>query len=310
MIRRGPAGAIAPMPDTSVRLIRILAVTVFLEWLGATPSCRCCRSTSVSSAGRTVGRPCHGLVLRRRCALPVPGGPSVRPARSQTRARRRAHRVLARQLRLPAPHRPGDGNPAARPPGPGRRCLAVAALAMVSGAVAVERRGRAFASIYGAQISGMAVGPLIGAIVGVHNMWPCSSAPASSASSRACPRCASSSRPRRRRGGAIAPRPTGRSLPGPRAVEPLDGRRHGGCRRPRPHHRDLRHLLDLLMVSRGAAGWEIGVSWTLFAVPFVVAARPSGWLADHMDRRYLVLGASASPWSSAPPIRSSRWSRS
>ena len=27
------------------------------------------------------------------------------------------------------------------------------------------------------------------------------------------------------------------------------------------------------------------MSWTLFAVPFVVAARPSGWLADHMDRR-------------------------
>ena len=43
------------------------------------------------------------------------------------------------------------------------------------------------------------------------------------------------------------------------------------------------------MVSRGAAGWQIGVSWTLFAVPFVVAARPSGWLADHMDRRVLVL---------------------
>ena len=46
----------------------------------------------------------------------------------------------------------------------------------------------------------------------------------------------------------------------------------------------------LLLVSRGAAGWQIGVSWTLFAVPFVVAARPSGWLADHMDRRFLVLG--------------------
>ncbi len=32
------------------------------------------------------------------------------------------------------------------------------------------------------------------------------------------------------------------------------------------------------------------MSWTLFAVPFVIAARPSGWLADHMDRRLLVLG--------------------
>ena len=37
--------------------------------------------------------------------------------------------------------------------GLGAGASAVAALAMVSGAVAVERRGRAFASIYGAEIS-------------------------------------------------------------------------------------------------------------------------------------------------------------
>jgi DHA1 family multidrug resistance protein-like MFS transporter len=45
----------------------------------------------------------------------------------------------------------------------------------------------------------------------------------------------------------------------------------------------------LLLVARGASGLAIGISWTLFAVPFVLAARPSGWLADHMDRRALVL---------------------
>jgi len=45
----------------------------------------------------------------------------------------------------------------------------------------------------------------------------------------------------------------------------------------------------LLLLHRGASGLAIGISWTLFAVPFVVAARPSGWLADHMDRRVLVL---------------------
>jgi MFS family permease len=45
----------------------------------------------------------------------------------------------------------------------------------------------------------------------------------------------------------------------------------------------------LLLLSRGASGLEIGISWTLFAVPFVLAAKPSGWLADHMDRRKLVL---------------------
>ena len=45
----------------------------------------------------------------------------------------------------------------------------------------------------------------------------------------------------------------------------------------------------LLLLARGASGLEIGISWTLFAVPFVLAAKPSGWLADHMDRRALVL---------------------
>jgi DHA1 family multidrug resistance protein-like MFS transporter len=45
----------------------------------------------------------------------------------------------------------------------------------------------------------------------------------------------------------------------------------------------------LLLLHRGASGLAIGISWTLFAVPFVAAARPSGWLADHMDRRVLVL---------------------
>jgi sugar phosphate permease len=46
----------------------------------------------------------------------------------------------------------------------------------------------------------------------------------------------------------------------------------------------------LLLVSRGASGLAIGISWTMFAVPFVALARPSGWLADHMDRRVLVIG--------------------
>ncbi len=45
----------------------------------------------------------------------------------------------------------------------------------------------------------------------------------------------------------------------------------------------------LLLLARGASGLAIGISWTLFAVPFVLAAKPSGWLADHMDRRTLVL---------------------
>ena len=61
----------------------------------------------------------------------------------------------------------------------------------------------------------------------------------------------------------------------------------------------------LLLLARGASGLEIGISWTLFAVPFVLVAKPSGWLADHMDRRALVLagiGASTVLCASYPFI--------
>ncbi len=47
----------------------------------------------------------------------------------------------------------------------------------------------------------------------------------------------------------------------------------------------------LLLELRHAEDWEIGLSWTLFAVPFVVMARPGGWLADHLDRRRLAVGS-------------------
>ena len=63
----------------------------------------------------------------------------------------------------------------------------------------------------------------------------------------------------------------------------------------------------LLLVARGASGLEIGISWTLFAVPFVLVAKPSGWLADHMDRRVLAvagIGASTVFCASYPFIHS------
>jgi len=47
----------------------------------------------------------------------------------------------------------------------------------------------------------------------------------------------------------------------------------------------------LLLRFRGASDWEIGLSWTLFAVPFVTMSRPGGWAADHLDRRWLVAGS-------------------
>ncbi len=176
--------------------------------------------------------------------------------------------------------------------GAGAGAAAVASLAMISASIGPERRGRAFAAVYGAEIAGMAVGPLVGSIVGAGAMWVMFLA-SGVLSVAAC-------------------------LPAMLLVEPAvtDRSRLERVARPRP---GVRLELDraaiggllagaalgltsgvydicwtLLLLSQGASGFEIGISWTLFAVPFVLLARPSGWLADHLDRRGLVVWGLAS----------------
>src|SRR5206468_8184853 len=48
---------------------------------------------------------------------------------------------------------------------------------------------------------------------------------------------------------------------------------------------------SLLMSSRGAHAWQIGLSWTLFALPFAAFSPTAGRLADRLDRRHLAMGA-------------------
>jgi DHA1 family multidrug resistance protein-like MFS transporter len=48
---------------------------------------------------------------------------------------------------------------------------------------------------------------------------------------------------------------------------------------------------SLLMTSRGAKVWQIGLSWTLFAVPFAAVSPLAGRLVDRFDRRVLAIGA-------------------
>jgi DHA1 family multidrug resistance protein-like MFS transporter len=154
----------------------------------------------------------------------------------------------------------------------------------------------------------MAIGPLVGSIVGVHYMWAmflasgllsfgaCLPAlrihePGDEAEQRAA---------RTRADGTLVPlrrvrigRPmTGALLCG--AALGLTSGVYDIC-------------WTLLLLARGASGLEIGISWTLFAVPFVLVAKPSGWLADHMDRRALALigiGASTVFCASYPFIHS------
>jgi MFS family permease len=47
-------------------------------------------------------------------------------------------------------------------------------------------------------------------------------------------------------------------------------------------------LWSLLMHSRHASNFEIGLSFTIFALPFTVGSWPAGWLADRLDNRHLI----------------------
>ena len=66
---------------------------------------------------------------------------------------------------------------------------------------------------------------------------------------------------------------------------------------------------SLLLHLRGASAWQIGLSWTLFAIPFAAMSLPGGWLVDHLDRRYLAAGATlvSAGFASTYPFLHSVW---
>jgi DHA1 family multidrug resistance protein-like MFS transporter len=172
--------------------------------------------------------------------------------------------------------------------GAGAGAAEVAALAMVAGNVVLERRGRAFASIYGAQLAAMAVGPLVGSLIGLSAMSVVFFLAGAIALAACLPAIA---------GGVVARADTdytatnrlsnrglprlNRSLVGALCTAGALGLTIGV----------YESCWTLLLESRHAHDWQVGLSWTLFAVPFVAMARPGGWLADHADRRWLVIGS-------------------
>jgi DHA1 family multidrug resistance protein-like MFS transporter len=188
--------------------------------------------------------------------------------------------------------------------GVGAGAAMVAALAMISSSVPVERRGRAFASIYGGELAGMAVGPLVGSIVGIRYMWAIFLASGLLSLGACLPawRLREAARSVVNRVGTVTAGASTfvRLRSNPSMVGALIAASALGL---------TSGVYDicwtLLLVARGASGLEIGISWTLFAVPFVMVAKPSGWLADHTDRRKLVLagiGSSAILCASYPFI--------
>jgi DHA1 family multidrug resistance protein-like MFS transporter len=167
--------------------------------------------------------------------------------------------------------------------GVGAGAVQVASLALVGVVVPLERRGRAFSAVFAAQLAGMAIGPLAGSIAGLdHLKWLFVATAALSLSAlvpvavgTTAPAAVVDAEPRR------APLTVSRALVGVVIVGVAAGLVTGV----------YETCWSLLMNSRGAAEWQIGVSWTLFAIPFAAFSPIAGWLVDHLDRRHLAIGA-------------------
>jgi DHA1 family multidrug resistance protein-like MFS transporter len=172
--------------------------------------------------------------------------------------------------------------------GAGAGTVEVASLAMISGAVAIARRGRAFGTVYGMQLAAMAIGPLVGSLIGQRNMAVLfvlagmgSLVACVPVLGRGVVNLADASLARADRTQVRRMPQLNRALVGALLSAGAYGLTIGV----------YESCWTLLLELRHATDWQIGLSWTLFAVPFVVASRPGGWLADHTDRRWLVVSA-------------------
>jgi MFS family permease len=156
-------------------------------------------------------------------------------------------------------------------------CVEVATLATIALVVPDAERGRASSRIYAAQLGGAAIGPLLGAFVGVHAMAYVFCFAAVAATLAALPVLRSDLGPRQKRGEPIGRVTIDARLVGAVGTAIAVGLVVGA----------YEACWTLLMHFKGASSFQLGISWTLFALPYVVCFRAGGWFADHADRRVM-----------------------
>ncbi|MHB8244944.1 MAG: MFS transporter [Acidimicrobiales bacterium] len=164
--------------------------------------------------------------------------------------------------------------------GAGVGIVDVANSATIGEVVSEDQRGRAFGALYGTRTAGMAIGPFLGGLVGIGGMRWLFIGAAGAVLAAAVPIMAFTPRFHGHARLASHERTSlwrNRSVLGV-GVALLAGGIVVGM---------YEVCWSLLLTLRGATSWEIGLSWTLFAIPFAVMSIPAGWLVDHLDRRYL-----------------------
>lgn len=153
----------------------------------------------------------------------------------------------------------------------------VATLATVSVVIPEQGRGRASSRIYSAMLSAAAIGPLLGAFVGVRAMALIFCVAAASSTVAAVPVLRTQLGEPTHQAVAMRRVTIDRRLVGAIAVAVAIGLVVGA----------YEACWTLLMRSKGASSFQLGLSWTLFALPYAVFFRVGGWAADRADRRAL-----------------------
>ena len=157
----------------------------------------------------------------------------------------------------------------------------VASLALVSSNVPIERRGRAISRIFSAQLAGTAVGPLLGALAGVHHMPLLFIATAVACTGAAIP-VLTSSTIKSHDVAHVHHQPLVRLAMSRALLGAVFGAITLGL-----GIGVYEACWTLLLHDRGGSSLVIALSWTAFSVPYVFFVRAAGWFADHWDRRAL-----------------------
>lgn len=187
--------------------------------------------------------------------------------------------------------------------GAGAGVVDVANAATLGEVVPSNQRGRAFGALYGARTAGMAAGPLLGSLLGLAGMRLMFLAAGGAALVAILPIVVAVpvgvGRTEVRREERV-PLWQNRSILGVAASFLAGGVLIGM----------YEACWSLLLSARGARPWQVGLSWTLFALPFAILSLPAGRLAEKLDRRWLTafsLIGSAAFAVAYPLIHSVAW---
>ena len=153
--------------------------------------------------------------------------------------------------------------------------LEVASMSAVAALFAEHERGRAVSRILAAQLLGVAVGPLVGVVSSVNDLGWVFFATGVVSLVAAAVAYNTNVGDRAYDPTPLAPLQWNRPFAGALVAAAATGLVVGV----------YETCWSLLMHAHHASTLQIRLSWTMFALPFVLLSRTGGWIADHLNRR-------------------------